>query len=92
MVALSYTRLTEATEVEMRKRLDAAASAGEAGNSERENFERGAANGAFDLWQTLSLHHLDAMLRRPMQLTLRVYTGWSGPKKRQKNRQRRIKS
>lgn len=63
MAALSYTRLTEATEVEMRTRLAAAASAGEAGNSERENFERGAANGAFDLWQTLSLHHLDAMLR-----------------------------
>lgn len=63
MTTLSYTKLTQAAEAEIRARLDAAARDGEAGNTERASYERAAANGAFGLWQTLSLQHLDALAR-----------------------------
>ncbi|WP_186156703.1 hypothetical protein [Burkholderia gladioli] len=60
---LSYTKLTQAAEAEIRARLDAAVKDGEAGNIERASCKRAAANGAFGLWQTLSLQHLDALAR-----------------------------
>lgn len=63
MKTLSYTTLTKTTEAAIRGHLDAAARECEAGNTRRESYERGAANGAFDLWQTLSLHRLDAITR-----------------------------
>ncbi|MEM5314195.1 hypothetical protein [Paraburkholderia sp. JHI869] len=63
MTTLSYTKLTQAAEAAIRARLDAAAGDGEAGNTDGVNYERGAATGAFDLWQTLSLQHLDALTR-----------------------------
>lgn len=63
MTTLSYTKLTQTAEAAIRSHLDTAARDGEAGNRDRESYGRGAANGAFDLWQTLSLHHLDALTR-----------------------------
>ena len=63
MTTLSYTKLTQVAEAEIRARLDAAARDGEAGKAEGASYERAAANGVFGFWQTLSLQHLDALAR-----------------------------
>lgn len=43
--------------------MEAAARDDEAGNAQGASYKQGAANGAFDLWQALSLQHLDAIMR-----------------------------
>ncbi|MEX3969753.1 hypothetical protein [Paraburkholderia caribensis] len=63
MKALSYTTLTQTTEAVIREHIGAAARDAEAGNGDSARYRRGVASGAFDLWQVLSLQHLDAMAR-----------------------------
>ncbi|WP_213768648.1 hypothetical protein [Caballeronia sp. dw_19] len=63
MTSVSYTKITQSAEGAIRAHLDAAAKEVEAGNALGASYERGAASGAFDLWQTLSLQHLDALRR-----------------------------
>jgi hypothetical protein len=60
---LSYTKITQAAETAIRSHLDTAAKSAEVGDARGESYKRAAADGAFDLWQTLSLEHLDALQR-----------------------------
>lgn len=63
MKTLSYTKLTQTAEKAIRARLDAAAGEREAGKNYGVVYQTGAANAIFDLWQELSLLHLDSISR-----------------------------
>jgi hypothetical protein len=49
--------------VRIRAHLDTAAKNAETGDTHYASYKRAAADGAFDLWQTLALEHLDALQR-----------------------------